>query len=264
MDFDGGRRDPWGWNEPPAGGRLEPLPERLAELAELRGQLPVGPGVDWPGPGDLPEVAALVDEGWTVLEYASTLPAVWPPEHRCWVPDRLPRVEADYSDPDDFESPMIIRPWTIDEHADHRGEEVDLARQDRLPAPPPGRIWLLRSPWPSLEYAAVTHLIDEWEQEHPEFEVTRRFHTARHLLALTEEEIWSRWTDAPPAVHAWRAAGRPVGELALLNLTPADIENAGLTEPQVLAWQHSIDITGPSDLSQIHLWTDLGATPPPR
>ena len=44
---------------------------------------------------ELPEVQALAAEGWRPLHDAPLyrlLPAAWPPGHRTWVPDRLPRV----------------------------------------------------------------------------------------------------------------------------------------------------------------------------
>lgn len=89
--------DPWGRDTPPAvpAADLPPLPPRLAELAALSGPRELAPGEDLPfaSPDELPEVRALAQHGWLALDGApmwSCLPAVWPVEHRCWVPDRLP------------------------------------------------------------------------------------------------------------------------------------------------------------------------------
>ena len=97
----GSMDDPWGLNEPaaPHPDPPDPLPPQLAKLASLAAPHVVAEGEDWenPGPRALPEVAALLAQGWALPEpdgpYAF-LPAVWPPELRCWLPDRLPRISG--------------------------------------------------------------------------------------------------------------------------------------------------------------------------
>jgi hypothetical protein len=143
--------DPWGVAESPATAGTEPppLPPRLAHLATLAGWTEWGGEWAFPQVWELPEVAALERAGWMALDgapYYALLPAVWPPEHRCWVPDRRPRVMARI-DPATGHA-ITVAPWTA---ADEDDEDETLAAEAAaigLPPPPRGRIWLLRSPVP--------------------------------------------------------------------------------------------------------------------
>lgn len=134
--------DVWGPDEP-AAVATEPLPPRLAALAELIGRVPWNGG-DFARAEELPEVRALMAQGWRPLDdapYTVALPAVWPPEHRCWVADRLPRVVLGEG---------WAAPWS-DEERDTVQRDLDgVVATCGLPPRPRGRIWLLRSPWPGI------------------------------------------------------------------------------------------------------------------
>ena len=94
---------PWGLDEaaalhpePP-----EPLPPQLAKLAALTGPELVTDGAEWdsPGPEALPEVAALLAQGWRFIGGDSRyvfLPAIWPTGLRCWLPDRMPKTYSSF------------------------------------------------------------------------------------------------------------------------------------------------------------------------
>ncbi|MFI0449253.1 hypothetical protein [Actinomadura sp. 6N118] len=153
--------DPWGVATPAAndGEAVEPLPPRLAELAALNGKRFIEPGERWPfaKPEELPEVQALAGEEWQPLDDAPLyccLPAVWPVSHRCWVADRLPKFSRAYCGEQSW-----LEPWDDKTHQDVGAFTAGLAAECGLPAPPPGRIWLLRSPWPSIESQVVLRLL---------------------------------------------------------------------------------------------------------
>ncbi len=266
--------DPWGNALPPAteGMVLESLPTRLAELAGLTGQREIGFDEHWrwPSAEELPEVRALAAERWHPLEEAplyGCLPAVWPVRHRCWVPDRLPKVSEGYDG-----TRRWLEPWGEECHRDLDAELAEQAATCGLPAPPRGRLWLLRSPWPSLGTPVVLHLIarlcDERELPVMTDGVTE---AARELLGWPENEVWA-WWDGPDAEVAlsWRARGR-VGEevapLVLADLGPEEAEGlgeAGLTEDQAVAWCTAVGETGSAAIATIRAWRELGlpADPP--
>ena len=88
-------------------------------------------------------------EGWEPLgplgleSDVGLLPAVWPPEHRRWVKDRVPDFGVvSHGDDRAFIEPEIRSP----ERA--HWELARSARSVGLPPPPRERLWLLRSPWP--------------------------------------------------------------------------------------------------------------------
>lgn len=141
--------DPWGADTAPlaAHGPVAPLSPRLQRLADIPvgRQIATPTGFSWPNVRELPEVAAAQQQGWTALPpdlaWAAWIPAVWPAQHRAWLPDRLPRVQRDSG------SVARLNPhWWQDE----RDEAVATCARVGLPAPPVGRIWLVRSPWPEL------------------------------------------------------------------------------------------------------------------
>jgi hypothetical protein len=267
--------DPWGrglppatLNEPPA-----PLPSRLADLAALTGRRPLMPGQRWqrPVPEELPEVATRVAAGWRPLEESlpwCCLPAVWPLDHRCWVPDRLPRVTASTCVGADGERHWL-GPW------DDEVRQADLAEQAAecgLPEPPHGRLWLLRSPWPSLGLAVVLHLlVRRCERRGLPVMTSGVMETAREVLAWPEERVWSWWTGPQAqAARAWRNRGRvgeDVADLVLCGLGPDETAmlaarladgGAGLTEAQAVVWCRAVDETGRSAVERIVGWQRLG------
>ena len=132
--------DPWGLDDPPATLATEPLPPRLAALLAVRTRQPWDDR-RFPHPRELPEVAALERQGWYAFDdapYHLCLPAVWPRAHR-WVRDRLPKVSFGND---------TVEPWSTADVARMAAHYGEVARECGLPPPPPGRLWLVRSPWP--------------------------------------------------------------------------------------------------------------------
>lgn len=260
--------DPWGVDEPPAvdPARVAPLPPRLAELAGLRGPRPLQDDDRWPDARELPEVQQLESEGWQVLEPAPMLlclPAFWPRDLRCWVPDRLPRVvKESRTDRTGRTVAAELHPATEedlasdDEHTDH------CARLAGLPPAPRRRLWLLRSPWP--EALPLPWLLNALQDiayagagSQPESDPLAA--AASRLLADVSEDgarrILAEWEgDVADAAAQWRAQADPLPEhvrLALAGVGPdvlsrvrAALAKVGLPEddavPLLLA-------TGPND-----------------
>src|SRR5690349_18629608 len=123
--------DPWGTGLLPATSELEPLPAHLASFM-LRRRME--PGESWPAASELLEVEALMAEGWHPLDPAPltcALPAAWPEEHRCWVPDRLPRFGILHQDDERW-----LVPYTQEDSEDLRAELVADLEECGLPEPP--------------------------------------------------------------------------------------------------------------------------------
>lgn len=272
--------DLWGTDTPAAIAQAPPLPPGLARLeAFVAGKAPFNPPGGWERPteADLPEVAALAKEGWLPVgadPQTRLLPAVWPPEHRAWVPDRLPHVTLCMT-PE--------RTWIEPTRAERRAEwEADFAEEAAaagFPPPPPGRIWLLRSPWPSLSTAMVLAVLQQWREEHGRLMDPRGLvPAAREVLTWTEDEIWDRWHGPEAeAARAWRATGRPaveVSELVLAGLGPeetarltAPTEDCGarLTEAQAAWWVGVVRRpTVDEAVAAVIGWRALGVAARPR
>ena len=140
--------DPWGVSTPPAlEGEPPPLPPELSQLAGfVAGAEPERWPRDRPMPTelDLPEVQALAEQGWQPVSASPEtrlLPAVWPSEHRCWVPDRLPPVMLAMT-----EDRVWLEPVPESRLAEWEDEVTAEAAAAGLPPRPAGRIWLLPSP----------------------------------------------------------------------------------------------------------------------
>lgn len=273
--------DPWGADTPPAiAGEPPPLPRELAELELFvagAGPCTWPAGRDLPTALDLPEVQELAREGWYPVSsgwFNQVLPAVWPTEHRCWVPDRLPRVMLAMTEERSWIEPLSAR--VREEGEASMAQEVAAAG---LPTPPPGRLWLLRSPWPSLSTEMVLVVLMQWQEEHdlwrqPDGTVV----AAREVLAWPEERVWEWWSGPQAeAAKAWRAAGRSVLEtskLVLAGLPPEvtarltrSIEEggAGLTESEAVVWRDAVMRPELSDTVEAIIgWRVLGlpGTPP--
>ncbi len=111
---------------------------------------------EWPTtslPADrLPGVLAARAEGWTLAPDAPVwafLPAVWPPEHRCWVEDRSVR----YVRVTCTGAPPVSIPWSAWDHVEGERDVNELLVESGVPPRPAGRVWLLRPPpgWPDLD-----------------------------------------------------------------------------------------------------------------
>ena len=275
--------DPWGTQTPSMiAGEVPPLPPRLAELADLAASgesLVLEPGERWEDASaeDLPEVQALVPDGWRPLDedpLTELLPAVWPPRHRCWVPDRMPKLMSWVCPP---EPPMM---GALPEgHTAAREEELAAeAAGCGLPAPPPGRLWLLRSPWPTLGLGVVLSMMRRrYDEGRPDWSMGGYLESAADLLTWSEEQVWSWWqgTEAD-AASAWRRVGRVGEEVSALvgaglgpahtaRLTaPVSAGGAGLSERQSAIW--SVIVAGPDVESRVEAvigWRALGMSADP-
>jgi len=263
--------DPWGRDDPPAVAEvdLEPLPPVFAQVVaafEAGDQVVVAPGdpTSPPGLGDLPELTELVDAGWHALptgwvgHETALLPAVWPREHRTWVPDRLPRfVAVSYGADETYLEPSHENP------AHERWQLARSARAVGMPPPPHGRLWLLRSPWTDMSVASLLLLLRQVrDDEQLGWEPSGIMEAARRVLAGTEDEAWQRWRGREAeAARAWRGSGAPgrdVDRWVARGLRPDDVRvlttavdegGAGLTVEEGCAWAEVIQGgDGPADV----------------
>lgn len=273
--------DPWGARQSAAvsQGVLLPLPPRLARLANVQAtgialveEDPYAEG--FPAADELPEVQTLMHEGWRPLHPAPLyclLPAAWPSELRTWVPNRLPRVAMGGSSGSYFGG---VTPFEDDD--DWEAEETaEQARVVGLPAPPTGRIWLLRSPWPRIPVAVIYQIIWAQVERHsgPD-EIQQVYQVGRDVLTWDEARALAA---CPPEIRelidAWALAGR-VGEAAATpiehRLHPRVVQEAtdrtGLDENTLLAWLDSLQTDLDEDtITFIKSWrsADLPGNPPP-
>ena len=261
--------DPWGRDEPPATTPTAPLPPRLADLAALTGRRPYSGPWDFPAPGELPEVQHLAADGWRPLEPAplySCLPAVWPAECRCWVPDRLPKVGDGFDGHGQW-----LEPWPAMVYESAREDAIQDAADCGLPAPPEGRLGLLRSPWPSVGLEVVLDvLMDRAAERYEEVATPEITEAAREVLAWDEQRLWEWWTGpVADAARAWRDRGRTgedVAALVVAALGPQEVAAVPeLTEAQLLAWTHAVWRRGAEAVELIRRWLALGlpVDPPP-
>lgn len=247
--------DPWGADEPSAlTGPPPPLPPRLARLAEVAqtGEPLRATGRhagDFPSPGELPEVQELVRDGWHVLDGAPLyylVPAAWPAEFRAWVPDRLPQVEMGMSS--DGYAAVFLPPSG---EADWRDQEIGgWARHSDLPEPPPRRIWLLRSPWPSIPVTVVLDVIySRVPSDSGPDEIGNVYRAAREVLTWTADQVRAACTPRARRLLREYAAGarsaESVSAAVELGMAPEE-------------WNAALDRTG-VDERTLRLWaTELG------
>ena len=208
--------DPWGIDDPPAVQSTPPLPPRLARLAEVqrtRIAIPDADLADWgfPRADELPEVQTLASEGWRPLHEAPLyclLPAAWPATHRTWVPDRRPRVSCGGTTASYYGSVMPLP----DDSAWEDDTAAQEAREAGLPAPPTGRLWLIRSPWPRLPVSAIYELVSAHAERRRDSEGAAVYRAARTVFGWDEDTAIA----ACPAhlrglLDDWAAVGR-IGE----------------------------------------------------
>lgn len=285
--------DPWGRETPSAvDGEVPPLPLRLVELVDLaaRGESWVlEPGERWvfPSAEELPEVQVLGVDRWRPLGEEPIfwlLPALWPSPHRCWVPDRLPRMMASVCVQGQgagarWES-VKVEAWPDKVRANAAAEMAEAAAQCGLPAPPPGRLWLLRSPWPTLGLEVVLAMLQRrCDQLGLDWDSSGMFNAARDLLSWSEPQVWLWWRGPQAdAARAWEQLGRvgqDVSGLVVAGLGPAQTARltapvggggAGLSEAQAVAWVETVGVpVEESVLEAIIGWRELGlAADPPR
>ncbi len=265
--------DPWGLEQPPAeSDATTALPPRLARLAAVQAT-----GIalthedpyaqDFPSAAELPEVEALMIQGWRPLHDAPLyclLPAAWPAEHRAWIPDRLPRVGMGGTT-DTYWSEIVALPHDEDWPEDYPAKQ---AQAVGLPDPPADRTWLLRSPWPRIPVSVIYEII--WsvvDGNAIEDEIAEVYRVAADVLTWDEQQA----LDACPAdtralLDAWADAGRvgeAASELIEQRLLPAALDDAlrrtQLDEPILLAWLSSLESELDDDaIDFINAWRASG------
>lgn len=115
-------------------------------------------------------------------------------------------------------------------------------QRSALPAPPPGRIWLLRSPWPSVGLKVVLWFFARHCQERGVHGEADFVAAAREMLRWDEAQLWAWWTgEEKDAARAWQAQGRTgedVAELVYAGIGPHELARMpGLTFEQAAAWR---------------------------
>ncbi|GAB2468927.1 hypothetical protein [Jatrophihabitans fulvus] len=252
--------DPWGLDQPPAVAHVSSLPGR-----DAGDDAPDLDPYDRPSVGDLPEVSALTADGWTLLHPAplyELVPAAWPAELRTWVP-----VTQDS--------------WAAD-------DARSAARAAGLPAPPPHRLWLLRSPFPRLPVTAVHEIVwaeverrrgDDWfrtrEARRPHTEQVQVFEATRELTRWDEDRFLAACPDElRQLLDAWAAeghTGEPVARLVGRRIRPDQLRRAqdrtGLDAAALLDWLDSTEGDPEDDdlLDFVTAWREAGlpGDPPP-
>ncbi|MGN6332608.1 MAG: hypothetical protein ACTHOD_13280 [Motilibacteraceae bacterium] len=274
--------DPWGRDEPPAVAPedLPPLPAELARLAALTGPVPYPDDPGWrpPTAEDLPEVRALVEQGWQVLEgvpFFAALPALWPRPSRCWLPDRLPRITTS-----SWHSERVppsrqrreISPLGEERRAESWAEWCWYCAEAGLPAPPPDRIWLVRSPWPQVGVELVLWLLVRRADERGLLlDHTALAEAAREMFIWDEDHLLAWWSGREAdAAARWRAAGRTgtddLAPFIMNGLGPEEVARLtarGLDEPTAARW---LTVAPPAPeqpdrVEAVLAWHDLGLRP---
>lgn len=263
--------DPWGLAEPPAAYAELPLPPRLAELAGLtepRSLPDNDPLWEWPSADELPEVRRLMAQGWYPLDGAplhGLLPTVWPAEHRCWLPDRLPKISHRYDG-----TVTVLVPSGKGRHEAPNELVMEEAAAAGLPQPPAGRIWLLRSPFPSVAMRVLLRLI--WQRSEqvghegrPSGLPRDMVAAGRELVSWSEDQLLGWWSGREAdAARLWAGHGRTavdVAELVVRGLGPADLApllGDGLTEAEVVAWYDVLAGSGRPLLPTVRQWRGRG------
>ena len=108
---------------------------------------------DAPAPGstpggerviDPPEVHRLLEAGYELAPDAPVwayLPAVWPPNYRAWVHDRMLRTGIIHTAEGSHE-----QVWDEGDYAEIDADYASLCRDANVPERPTGRLWLLKPP----------------------------------------------------------------------------------------------------------------------
>lgn len=247
-----GMDDPWGLDKSaaPHPDPPKPLPPGLAKLAALSAAELVTDADDWvtPGWGALPEVAALLAQGWALLgddPRHLMLPAIWQRELRCWLPDRMPKVYFMFDGQNSWVIP--VGQECHPEHVRHAPGDflTDLAAEVGLPPPPPDRIWLLRSPWPSIGLQMVLWLFGRRCDEQGRYDAADFVAAAREILGWGEVQLREWWSgEERDAAAAWEAQGRngeDVVQLVCAGIGPDLLAlMPGLTFEQAAAWRWAV------------------------
>ncbi|MEO8750522.1 MAG: hypothetical protein ABI384_09000 [Allobranchiibius sp.] len=272
-------RDPWGVDQPPETTAVPPLPPGLAAHAEVaRTGTPLRIDDGYVEPENLPEVQALIEQGWSALSDAPVnylVPAAWPARHRCWVRDRTPTAHHQGSSTSDYYgwiTPIDSfepAPWSLSQEIAADAEKAG------LPEPPPDRRWLVRSPWPGIEVDDVLWLMTR-RGEAPlmtgePFDGPLDFLTPlRELLAMSQDEI-AQAIRVELDLDPLRFVGLDkVGrELAEHEVDPDEFEQwrvaLGLSAEALLAWMGSAQLVDAGIVGFVRSWRGAGLPgDPPR
>ena len=147
-----------------------------------------------------------------------------------------------------------MKAWSDRVTADAAANDAWDAAECGLPAPPPGRLWLLRSVWPTVGLEVVpTMLYRRCDQLGLDWDLSGCVTAARDLLSWSEEQVWSWWrgpqADAARASHRLGRVGEEVAGLVVVGLGPAQTARltipvpqggAGLSERQAVAWAEAV------------------------
>ena len=123
--------------------------------------------------------------------------------------------------------------------------DAEVAAEVGLPKPPPGRIWLLKSPWPAIGLKVVLALMVDRAAERDAYDAPAVVRAAREMLQWTEVQLRRWWTgDTAAAALAWQRQGRvgeDVVELVYAGIGPdAFARMPGLTQEQAAAWRWAV------------------------
>lgn len=243
--------DPWGPNDPPAPhpDPPDPLPPQLAKLAALTTHHVVAEGEDWENAGAqaLPEVAALLVQGWGLVDGDPRylfLAAIWPPELRCWLPDRVPLIGGSFDGRTSLVFPADQSCLPEHQRMDAVVHEAEAAAAG-LPVPPSGRIWLLKSPWPWLGLNVVLTLFSRRAAEQDNYDAPAVTVVAREMLQWDETQLRGWWTgedaDAALAWEEQERIGEEVAELVRAGIGPDVFARLpGLTGEQAASWRWAV------------------------
>lgn len=136
-------------------------------------------------PEQLPEVQALLREGWELAPPAPVwafLPAVWPRAHRTWVFDRAVCMSLDTEG-----GVSQARAWGEAEYVERDNDYALLCRQSGVTTRPSGRLWLLRPPARGTVALLLRQVEREIESD------GQPFRSGHPLTNVTKRVLASAW-----------------------------------------------------------------------
>ncbi|MCW2527375.1 MAG: hypothetical protein JWM76_2235, partial [Pseudonocardiales bacterium] len=167
--------------------------------------------------------------------------------------------------------------WPEDSWPEESGPDAGSRRalEAGLPAPPFGRIWLLRSPWPQIPVGLTYGIL--WSQlarASSNDEITQIYQVARSVMTWGEHRALDALTpETRTLLQAWAVHGR-TGEQASAVLerrvSPAELDELmsidGVDEQTALSWLDSLGRDADTEsIDFIRSWRAAGSpgNPPP-